>query len=598
VCPLATGGARKLLAGLLLAKIAAMAFALFVYAKLVPLGDYKRYLSASVDLSLNTLTNRTLLADSIFSSLRTALGSEFLVHLTVAVTTAVVFWRLFRSSYSFVNKKLLWLTLLLPHFLIWTSIVGKEAIAVTGFVLVVKWCVNLAIYGRAPVLLAVVGLLLGGVMRPHYALAYGMLTIATWIIIRSPYVIGATFSLGVWWSFMAYVAAVGAFVLFITYHVWADFISFIMEVSQGYFLAYEARGNRHWIPWQDVGDFVANFSWGLPMAVVGPTPKEALVRPQLAPALLEGVVSLVLLGACFWLLMRFIRQNPRYRSLVFWGFLPAAVVALVFHYPFGLFNAGSAIRYKQSLVPLLYFYPLLLVAQCRRMHAQNLGPKDRCRHAPGCGGGCGQRLPGRGGRKAGAKDVEIIPTVVDTERYTPAGNRPQGPPVVGWIGTPKTSRYLFPLIPVFEQLRRAMPVRFVAVGARAEDFAGTPVEAWPWSEKTEVAAIQQFDIGIMPIDDTPWERGKCGYKLIQCMAWGVPVVASPVGVNREIVCHGENGFLADTMEEWKRSLERLVRMDPATRVAMGSVGRTRVERWHSLQVQAPRFLEALRRAAR
>lgn len=201
-------------------------------------------------------------------------------------------------------------------------------------------------------------------------------------------------------------------------------------------------------------------------------------------------------------------------------------------------------------------------------------------------------------RKAGAKDVEIIPTVVDIERYKPAGNRPEGPPVVGWIGTPNTSRYLVPLIPVFEHLRRAMPVRFVAVGARAEDFVGTPVEAWPWSEETEVASIQSFDIGIMPLDDTPWERGKCGYKLIQCMACGVPVVASPVGVNREIVFHGKNGFLVDTVEEWKQSLERLVRMDPATRTAMGSVGRARVERWYSLQVQAPRLLQALRKATR
>jgi glycosyltransferase involved in cell wall biosynthesis len=82
------------------------------------------------------------------------------------------------------------------------------------------------------------------------------------------------------------------------------------------------------------------------------------------------------------------------------------------------------------------------------------------------------------------------------------------------------------------------------------------------------------------------------------LACGVPVVASPVGVNREIVSHGENGFLADTLEEWKQSLERLVGLDPATRIAMGSVGRARVECWYSLQTQAPRLLEALRKAAR
>lgn len=199
-------------------------------------------------------------------------------------------------------------------------------------------------------------------------------------------------------------------------------------------------------------------------------------------------------------------------------------------------------------------------------------------------------------RKAGAKDVGIIPTAVDIERYKPAGNRPEGPPVVGWIGTPKTSRYLLPLIPVFEQLRRAMPVRFVAVGARAEDFAGTPVEAQPWSEETEVAAIQSFDIGIMPLDDTPWERGKCGYKLIQCMACGVPVVASPVGVNRQIVSHGDNGFLAESAGQWVEVLSRLLG-DTDLRLRMGSAGRAQIERSYSVQVIAPRLAALLRMAA-
>ena len=199
-------------------------------------------------------------------------------------------------------------------------------------------------------------------------------------------------------------------------------------------------------------------------------------------------------------------------------------------------------------------------------------------------------------RKAGARHVEVVPTVVDTTRYQAGQLQANGIPVIGWIGTPKTSRYLEALLPVFKSLNAQMPIRVVAVGARANDFAGTIVECVPWSEETEVRCIQQFDIGIMPLADSPWERGKCGYKLIQYMACSVPMVASPVGVNNVIVKSGENGFLA-VGEGWQQSLAVLLR-DVALRRSFGTRGRADVQAWYSLQVQAPRLLEIIRAAAR
>ena len=200
--------------------------------------------------------------------------------------------------------------------------------------------------------------------------------------------------------------------------------------------------------------------------------------------------------------------------------------------------------------------------------------------------------------RAGANRVEIIPTVVDTERYHPKSNAVGEVPIVGWIGTPQTSRYLKPLLPVFESLKNEMPVRFVAVGANPEDFEGTLVEAWPWSEESEVASVQQFDIGIMPLVDSPWERGKCGYKLIQYMACGVSVIASPVGVNCEIVVSDENGLFADTVGEWDKTLRILLNVDSEVRKRMGAAGRVRVEEWYSAQVQASRLLDTLYEAVR
>lgn len=199
---------------------------------------------------------------------------------------------------------------------------------------------------------------------------------------------------------------------------------------------------------------------------------------------------------------------------------------------------------------------------------------------------------------AGAQQVKIIPTVLDIERYCRAAKSCSETLIVGWIGSPSTSRYLKPLLPVFESIRCDMSVRFVAVGAKQSDFEGSPVEVWQWSESTEVESIQRFDIGIMPLPNTPWERGKCGYKLIQYMACGVPVIASPVGVNLELVEHGRNGYLANSAGEWGECIRVLLSMNQADRTEMGEVGRAIVEKSYTLQVTESNYLETICKAAK
>jgi glycosyltransferase involved in cell wall biosynthesis len=121
------------------------------------------------------------------------------------------------------------------------------------------------------------------------------------------------------------------------------------------------------------------------------------------------------------------------------------------------------------------------------------------------------------------------------------------------------------------------------------------VETRSWSEETEVKEIQGFDVGIMPLPDEPWERGKCGYKIIQYMACGKPTVASPVGVNQHIIAEGVDGFLAATPVQWVQAL-RTLRHDHGLRGRMGKAARRKVEREYSLQVTAPRLASLLRSA--
>ena len=197
-------------------------------------------------------------------------------------------------------------------------------------------------------------------------------------------------------------------------------------------------------------------------------------------------------------------------------------------------------------------------------------------------------------RDGGAAAIEIVPTVVDVAHYRAKADRDKGAePVIGWIGTPSTWRdCVEPFLPVFRSVAQTYGARIEAVGARMTSNEEAGVHFLPWSEEGEIERINAMDIGVMPLPDTPWMRGKCGYKLIQYMACGLPVVASPVGVNAEIVEHGVNGFLAETHGDWSRALETLL-SNPELRRQMGAAGRKRVEERYSLQVYGPRVASLL-----
>jgi glycosyltransferase involved in cell wall biosynthesis len=197
--------------------------------------------------------------------------------------------------------------------------------------------------------------------------------------------------------------------------------------------------------------------------------------------------------------------------------------------------------------------------------------------------------------EAGARSVELLPTVVDLSRYPRRSAPDRAVPRVVWIGTSHNARYLeLVAAPLAAPVRAGeLEVRLVGAGEPALPFA---YEARAWAEDTETAELQDCDIGIMPLPDTPFERGKCGYKLIQYMACELPVIASPVGVNREMVRDGVNGFLASSQDEWSRALGKLA-SDAALRLRLGQAGRALVEERYSLAVTGPRLVDLFRSIA-
>ena len=195
--------------------------------------------------------------------------------------------------------------------------------------------------------------------------------------------------------------------------------------------------------------------------------------------------------------------------------------------------------------------------------------------------------------------VAVVPTPVDIEHYLPVmAPAVRDDVVIGWIGSRGTLKYLKEIAPALERLAAACPeVRLKIVADDFFDLEQMPVIRKTWAQADEITDLQSFDIGVMPLTDDLWTRGKCGFKLLQCMATGLPVVCSPVGANAEIVADGREGFWAASEDAWVERLRVLVE-DVALRRQMGERARCTVEQRYSLQVCAPRVDELLREVVR
>jgi glycosyltransferase involved in cell wall biosynthesis len=193
--------------------------------------------------------------------------------------------------------------------------------------------------------------------------------------------------------------------------------------------------------------------------------------------------------------------------------------------------------------------------------------------------------------------TSVVPTTVDVENHFNAIRiHRAGVPVIGWTGSRSTNRYLRRVAGVLRTLREDHAIDIHIVSDRRLDFDFPPARFSAWSRDDEIATLLDFDIGIMPLDDTPWELGKCGLKLLEYMALGIPPVASAVGANRDIVRHGIDGFLCAAPQEWLASLSTLVN-EPAMRQEMGINARRRVEESFSASAHAPALSRIFAQAA-
>ncbi|HML01661.1 MAG TPA: glycosyltransferase [Acidimicrobiales bacterium] len=194
--------------------------------------------------------------------------------------------------------------------------------------------------------------------------------------------------------------------------------------------------------------------------------------------------------------------------------------------------------------------------------------------------------------------VEKVWTAIDTDRFTFAERSGESGFTIGWTGSASTLPYLESIAsPLADFLRRVPDSRLVVMADRSPRLPGVPAERTefvPWSPQAEAAVVRRFDVGLMPLPDSPWGRGKCAFKLLQYLASGVPAVASPVGMSAEVLAMAQVGLAASEEADWTTALHEL-HADAEGARAMGDAGRRLVEERFSQQVIAPRLASIMRR---
>jgi len=196
--------------------------------------------------------------------------------------------------------------------------------------------------------------------------------------------------------------------------------------------------------------------------------------------------------------------------------------------------------------------------------------------------------------RASAKEVAVLPTSIDTACYERTFAGPAEAPTIAWIGSPENLIYLDMIRPALARLSKRYPLKLRVICSEFPEWNDVHVERVPWSAATEAHSLAGAHVGVMPLTDDAWSRGKCAFKLLQYMAAALPCVASPVGANTEAVMDGINGFHATDVDQWERSLEKLI-VSADLRSSFGAKGLQHVEQRYALRSYRANYVNLLGR---
>lgn len=339
-------------------------FAYTVYINLSSLGDgYNPESFEGFDVEFGP----TVLVHGIYTYLGAFLPS-FLAPMALGLVVAIVTLHAFRDVCTQINPKLFWASNLLPHFLVWSGSSSKEQIVIICGIIVIDFAAKRSFSASR---LATINLIFVFVslwfiyfIRPNYFVIYFIIFVTSLLAPSLHKIILNRFSVGVWiLTFMLAVFGLTFILSLDAKFISEDVVRFMKDVQYS-FLAYDAGSNRTNIKWNDVSDFIYNAPWGILQGFIGPTLLEVISKPVQLPVFLEGLVYLYILSYLFVRLFKLAYASPMSRVHIF-PYLFVALVIVFISYPYLMFNAGSALRYKQAMHPILIFYPLLILAYAR-----------------------------------------------------------------------------------------------------------------------------------------------------------------------------------------------------------------------------------------
>jgi len=335
----------------------------YIYVPLGISGDQDNFLYT---FSANFLSSNGL--TSLFYRLAGVILPGYFPTLLITILSAHIIYKSTLFFYPFINKFLFWSANSLPHFLIWSGIASKEAIYIPLAIYVCACSAHIITapkkkYSFSEAILLLIAFAFMAVIRPHFTIVYAFLFFGSlfWSHLKGS--LSRLLSFNKYSkSFVAVLSLILAFSIplcsWLILQSQPDLTSSLMSTSRSYFLSEEANTNRDYIVWETANDFLSNMSWGLPQSIIGFTFSEAVMKFQYLPAFIEGLFSLYLVFRCSY--SPFCRLQPSQKLLYILIFIPSLISIILILYPFAIFNPGSATRYKQSISPLLYFYPLFL----------------------------------------------------------------------------------------------------------------------------------------------------------------------------------------------------------------------------------------------
>ena len=309
--------------------------------------------------------SRTNLTFTIFKFLRSIFGSYFATYIFPILTTCTIF-KLIYSYWKYIPKNIFLISIFLPHYWVWQSIASKESITIPISFIIVFFLAKF-LYEKISIYtfsITVILSFLFAFYRLHYAISYFWILILTILIIpilKNEDLVKIKFK-----NYLYVFSSIFLLLLLITFGVLKDFssnaiINIFLKSSEYFTLFPNATTTRWDVGFLSIKDIFSNLFWGIPTSIIGFTPLEILENPKYIPSFLEGIIAISLIPIINIKLILRSKKDFKLRFSYFFIFLPSLILILCAHYPFGIFNPGATIRFKQNIVAILYFYPLFLL---------------------------------------------------------------------------------------------------------------------------------------------------------------------------------------------------------------------------------------------